>query len=404
MYGSNNALPTLNFKRILAMSVAGVATLLVLFLPFNLAENVDASEIAVIQAPFSGKLSFYCTQGVEWQGGGRVTSYHKRTTYEFETQVRFNDGGHGVMKGSVQWEMPCDEKNLTALHQKFGSPEAIQSQLIEKITNKAVYMTGPLMSSKESYAEKRNYLINYVEDQIANGVYRTVQHEVKVNDPITGQEKTAVIVDIQMQNGVPIRQEEAVLAQFGIKTFNFAINSLVYDEQVEKQIQQQQQITMNVQTAIAEARQAEQRKLTVEQQGQADAAKAKWEQEVVKAKEVTAAQQRLAVAELDRKSAEQKKAEQILLGEGEARRRELVMQADGALDKKLDTYKETQKYWADAIKGYAGNWVPTVVSGGGTSGASASGAMQLMEMLGAKAAMDLGLELKANGARKTGGQ
>ena len=393
-------LPELDFRRIGKLIIAAVIGLAILIAPFNLMENVDAGEIVVVQAPTSGKLTFYCTQGVKWQGFGKITSYPKRTTYEFETQVRFNDGGHGTIKGSVQWEMPCDPTNLTNLHQKFGSAAAIQSQLIEKITNKSVYMTGPLMSSKESYAEKRNYLINYVEDQIANGVYRTIQHEVKVNDPITGQEKTAVVVDIQMVNGRPERQEEAVLGQFGIKTFNFAINSLVYDEQVEKQIQQQQQIAMNVQTAIAQARQAEQGKLTAEQEGMANAARAKWVQEVERATEVTAAQKRLDVAKLDKETAEQIKAEQILLGEGEARRRELVMNADGALDKKLATYEKVQGFWANAVMGYQGNWVPMVVGGSG-NGTAGSGAISMLDIIGTKAAIDLGIDLKASGLGKT---
>ena len=34
-------------------------------------------------------------------------------------------------------------------------------------------MTGPLMSSKESYAEKRNELLRLMEDQVQRGVYRT---------------------------------------------------------------------------------------------------------------------------------------------------------------------------------------------------------------------------------------
>lgn len=41
-------------------------------------------------------------------------------------------------------------------------------------------MTGPLMSSKESYAEKRTNLIRFIEDQISNGVYKTAQKDIKV--------------------------------------------------------------------------------------------------------------------------------------------------------------------------------------------------------------------------------
>ena len=60
-----------------------------------------------------------------------------------------------------------------------------------------------------------------------------------------------------------------------------------YEETVEAQIRQQQSITMDVQTAIADAKKAEQRAITVEQQGRANAAEAKWAQEQIKATQVT---------------------------------------------------------------------------------------------------------------------
>jgi hypothetical protein len=156
---------------------------------------------------------------------------------------------------------------------------------------------------------------------------------------------------------------------------------------------------MDVQTAVAEAKKAEQAAITAEKNGQAEAAKAKWEQEVIKAKEVTAAQQRLQVAQLDAQAAEQQKRRDILEGEGEATKRQLIMNADGALDKKLAAYVEVQKSYAGAIASYQGNWVPTVVTGSG-QGAN-NGALTLLDMIGAKAAMDLGVDLKAGGAART---
>src|SRR3989338_11194286 len=285
-----------------------------LMISMKIWEHLDADRIMVVQKPFSGELTWYITPGTKWQGFGKITTYPRRSIYNFETQVRFNDGGHGTMKGSIQYEMPLSIENLTELHIKFGSPTAIQKQLIETVTNKSAYMTGPLMSSKESYAEKRNDLIRYVEDQVVHGVYRTTSKEAKIKDQITGTDKTVTIVEIVMKNGVPERQEEPVLTVFGIRPFNFTITSLPYDETVEAQIKQQQVIAMDVQTAIADAKKAEQRTITVSEQGKANAAEAKWKQEGLKATEVTLAQQKLEVATLEAKAAEQVKNRDILLG------------------------------------------------------------------------------------------
>lgn len=380
-------------NRILLASVAGVVGLFTLIFSGMLFENVDANEIVVIQSSMSGSLSYHVTPGVKWQGFGKVTVYEKLETYNFQVPVRFNDGGHGKIHGSVNYEIPMDKANLMSLHTKYGSQKSIQKDLVETVVNKAVYMTGPLMSSKESYAERRTSLIHYIEDQIDNGVYATFQKDIKVKDPITGQEKSAILVEIRIDaNGKPLRQEESVLGSYGVKTSNFAVTELPYDEAVEGQIKQQQELAMKVQTAIASAKEAEQRAITVAKEGEANAAKAKWEQEVIKAQAVTEAQQKFEVAKLDAMAAEQTKRKEILLGEGEATRRRLVMSADGALEKKLAAYVETQKLWADAMSKMTQPIVPQIQ----TSGAAGSNAAtNFMEMMSMKAMRDMAVDVKA---------
>jgi len=386
----------LNLTKVLIGCLLGLFALIGCF---KLFENVNADEIIVIQNPISGTLNWYTSAGIKWQGFGSVTRYNKLKTYDFKIPVRFNDGGHGTIIGSINYELPFDKEHLTQLHTKYGSQEAIQKQLVETVTNKCVYMTGPLMSSSESYSEKRTSLIRYIEDQITSGVYRTSQKEVRAVDQMTGQEKTVTVVEILMEGGLPQRQEEAVLTTYGIKTSNFSVTQLPYDETVEKQIQQQQQAKMNVQTAIAEAKQAEQKAITVAKEGEANAARSKWEQEVIKAKLVVEAQQKLEVATLQAKAAEQTKRENILLGEGEAERKKLVMNANGALEEKLAVYKEVNQMWATAVQGYQGNWVSQIQMGndGGKTGSMAN---DLVNLLTAKTAKELSLDMTVPGKTK----
>jgi uncharacterized membrane protein YqiK len=174
------------------------------------------------------------------------------------------------------------------------------------------------------------------------------------------------------------------------------VNNLDYDDRVEKQIEQQQAAIMQVQTAIAQAKQAEQAAITAAKNGEAEAAKAKWEQEVVKARAVTEAQQKLEVAQLDAKAAEQFKTAETLRGEGEAARRRLVMQADGALEKKLQAWIDVNHAYADAIKEHQGSWVPQV-SMGGQSSNGGTNAGELINLFTAKTARDLSLSLDLPG-------
>ena len=389
---SNVVSTGLSVKKIAAIAITVVALILTPMI-FSMAfESINADEILVVQDPIDGELHWYVNAGLKWQGWGRITKYRKRSIYDFESKIRFNEGGHGTLVGSMQYEMPLDVEHLTQLHTRFGSQDAVQKQLVEVVTNKSIYMTGPLLSSTESYAEKRPNLIFWVEDQIKEGVYQTIRSDIKTRDPITGEEKTVTVAAIaHSDDGIPLRQESAQLIGFGLRPFNFTVTQIAYDAKVEAQIQLQQENIMAVQTAMAQARKAEQEALTVEQQGRALAATQKWEQEAIKAKAVTLAQQNLEVAELDARAASQERIANIRRGEGEARRRQLVMAADGALTLKLEAWLEAQKVWAEAVAKYTGAWVPSIVMGG--EGQTGNGANELIDLLTAQTARQLSLDL-----------
>lgn len=405
-------------RKILVLGVMVMLVVLGFYASFALFEHLDAEDIMVIQSPFSGTLTWHTSPGVKGQWFGKVTKYRKRDQFWFSAktdqgkkvdeslQVRFNDGAHASISGSVAWEMPIDDQSLTALHVRYGNHDAIQQQLVRTVIEKSVYMTGPLMSSKESYAEKRNDLLRLMEDQVQHGVYRTTTEQERQTDPMTGQQRTVNVVKLVIGvDGLPERQESSPLEDFKVKTFNLSINTITYDPEVEKQIQLQQQAIMQVQLAVARAKEAEQETITAAKKGEANAATAKWEQEVIKAKQVTEAQQKfevakidaqqkLEVATLDARAAEQFKRAEILRGEGEGERRRLVMAADGALEKKLATYERVNQNYATAIQNFKGNWVPSVVMGGKNGDhVAGSGAHELIDLLTVKTARDLGLNL-----------
>ncbi len=391
-------------SRITALAILGIALMVGIPTCGGLIETVDAGEIVVKQSALSGELTFWKDPGPKFQWWGKVTHYKKSSQYWFSSKndqgnaadqsikLRFNDGGHGNLSGSVRYDLPMDDAHLKMLHEKYGSQEAIDQMLIRTVMEKSVYFSGPLMSSTQSYAERRNELIGFIEDQASRGIYKSSSHCEKQPDAVTKLEKTVCVVDLERKGGNPVRVEPSPLEAYGIMLSNLSINDLSYDKAVNGQIEAQQRAFAEVQTAAAEARKAEQRAITVAKEGEANAAKAKWDQEVHKATAVTAAQQELEVAELARKTAEAKKAEQILLGEGEAARKRLVMSADGALAQKLEAWVTVNKNYADAFKEQP--LVPQVVMGASSGGANSASAMsQLVDVLAVKTARDLGLDL-----------
>lgn len=383
----------INKKVILAVIIA----VFVLSLSGRFVENVDAHELMVLQDPFDGQLHVFTTPGWKQQWFGKVTKYPLRSEYAFNDEpsskkLQFNDGGIGWLYGAVSWEMPLDVDSVVKIHRKFGSAKAVEQQAVSRMIDNAVYLAGPLMSSTESAGERRAELVHYINDQAENGVYVTITESVKTTDAITGAETTARISKIVRDDaGEPKRQQASVLDEFNLRLLPISITNFDYDDAVEKQIAKRQEATIQVQIAQANARKAQQDTLTVEEQGKALAAESKWKQEAIKAQQVTEAQQKLEVATLAAKEAEQRKREQILLGEGEAERKRLVMNADGALEKKLEALIQMNKdQWA-SIASYKGSWVPQVSMGSDSK--NPNGAQDLIQLLTAKTARDLNLDM-----------
>ena len=407
--------------------IIGLISSLVLLIAFltcasNIWENVDADELVVIQSPYAGNIVWYTTPGLKMQWFGKVTRYQKRSQYLFTSagdnktdqslKVKFNDGGNATISGELSWELPLDSEHLTSLHMKYGSYQAIEQQLIRPVIEKSVYFTGPHMSSTESFAARRAELLHLLEDQAQNGIILVQTSISTEKDSLTGLDKTVTTVEIEKdKSGTVKRSTESPLAEFNIKTFNYTINGIKYEDRVEHQIIEQQNATMAVQLAIINSKKAEQDIQTTKKMGEADAAKAEWTQKALAAKAeqeaimkrnvaVTNAQEKYDVAlkdseqkfksaELSAKAAEQKKLEEIALGEGESQRRKLVMEADGALEKKLAALVEINKAYAEAMGKQS--QVPHIqFSGNNQTQGNAS--TNLIDLLTVKTAKDLSLD------------
>lgn len=392
-------------NRIVSLAITVVIFISAIIIVPQLFTNVDAKNIVVIQH-VGGELTVVTDPGWQWQGMGKITTYSRRDQFSFSSSInqgntsdesiltRFNDGGHANISGTINWAMPLDAKSVIRLHKDFGSTHAIEQQLMRTAVQKVIYNVGPTMSSTESSAEKRPDIPKYIDDQLQNGTYLTKTVATNIKDPVTGEEKSVNLVTIVMdEKGQPARESKSQLTEYGLSLQAVAINDIKYDPVVENQIVERQKATTSVQISIANAKRAEQDKVTTISQGEANAAKAKWEQEVENAKTVAVANAKVLIADASVKEAEAFKKAEILRGEGEAQRKALVMAADGQLDKKLEALVKINSMYADAIKGaQPGAWSPSVVMGG-QSGAPASRATDLVDLMTAKTAKDLGVDM-----------
>jgi len=405
----------MNATRMIALIVGAVLTLAVVICLPMMFEDLDSSQIMVIQHPISGQLDVITEPGIAWQGFGSVTKYPRRNEFKFslgcaagtvaakDVQVgdhtsaglgiRFYDGGNATLCGSISWMMPLDPKSVVEIHRDFHSAEAFELQAIRRSMESSSTFSGPTMTSFESAAGRRNELLQILNEQTLHGVYKTTSKTVRAKD-VAGVEKDMQITEIvKDEKGLPIRAQESYVNKYHVTMLPMTISSFKYEDRVEAQIKAQQEATNAAVVAIANAKRADQDAITAEAQGRANAAKAEWEQKTLNAKTIADAQSKVTIADASVKEAEAFKKAEILRGEGEATRKKLVMEADGQLDKKLEALVKMNDRYATAIeKAQPGAWSPAVQMGQG--GASAgSRATELVDLMTAKTAKELGIDM-----------
>ena len=382
-----------------------LALLVGLLMLHSLVGTNNAGFIAVRQAAGTGKLTAYTTAGMYPRMFGDVTVYKQSDIIYFSkhdaeggskddsVEVRFNDGATAQVTGNVRIDLPADPEKILAIHKVFRSYDSLVKDTVRQVIGESTILTAALMTTEESYTTKRAEFSQMVDDQIRNGVYLTEAKSIEVKDKASGETVIKNVVSIQRdENGLPLRKESP-FAKYGIRVSQAIVKEIDYAPEVVKQIESKQQALQQVVSAKANAEKAIQDRLTAEEVGRKNVAVAKYEQEVKKATAVTQAEQSFEVSKLNRSTEEQNKAANIAKGEGEGEYRRKVMQADGALQQKLDAYVKTQQAWAEAFANSKNPVVPGVVMGGGNGGNGNNAALNLMEVMGVKAAKDLALDL-----------
>lgn len=382
--------------------IAAVLALAGIALSPKMIEGNSANEILVITKP-SGEIVVHPEPGWHWQGFGEAVHYQRLGIFEFNNEARFNDSGTARISGVMNYELSASTDQIRELHGQYLTPEAVEIQLIRSFLQMSIFNTGSLISSTESYSSARGMMVEYIQRQLAEGIYATDGTLIREKDSL-GFERTITKIQVRKdKNGKTEISTPSPFAKFGIVVQSLNIKGIDYDDKVDAQIQAQLDSTIKVQTAIAEAKRAEQDKITAEQKGLADKAvaeaaanvelaKATIEAEKLKTVALTEATQKKEVASLNLETAKLDAEATIEKGKAEAEARKLVMEADGALEKKLDAYTTTQAAWANAYSQAKFAPVPQIMTGaGGTMPTNA--AQNMMELISTKAAMDLGLNL-----------
>lgn len=346
----------------------------------RIGEDVKNEEIVVNQFPITGNMEYWTTPGFHWQWFGKTTHYYKTSQLWFGSDnedaqqmgnpipVIFNDASDGQIYGSLRVKLPTDPTYLARIQTDYNGMDRLMQDLVRPTVTKVIYASGPLMSAFESYAEKKNDLIEYITDQLNNGVYKTTVNSIETIDPITGEKKTVKIASLIADENAPggyKRSEVSPFSYYGLEIGQVSVSKIGYSETVRKQIAQQQEANMMVQTSKAKTLAAQQEAIRAEEAGKAAATEAKWEQEKIKAVEVTKAEQAYEVARLQALEAKEIAKKIKEQGEAEAHAARLKVQAGLTPLERATIEKETKIGVAQALSKIQ---LPTYVVAGGNGG------------------------------------
>lgn len=373
-------------KNLKTKIIAGIFAVIALFVICSLGkigEDVKNETIVVNQFPFTGKMEYWTTPGFKMQWFGKTTTYYKTSQLWFGSDnedgyrmgnpipVIFNDASDGQIYGSLRVKLPTETMYLERIQTDYNGMERLMQDLVRPTVTKVIYASGPLMSAFESYAEKKNDLIEYITDQLNNGVYKTTVKQVETVDPITGEKKTVKIASLIADENSPggyRRSESSPFQYYGLEIGQVAVSRIDYSDKVKQQIAQQQEANMMVQTSKAKTLAAQQEAIRAEEAGKAAAMEAKWSQEKVKAVAVVQAEQEYEVARLAALKAAEEAKRVKAVGEAEAAAARAKVNAGLSPQERAEWEYKTAVGVAEALAKSNVRWVPEVMIAGQGSG------------------------------------
>lgn len=317
--------------------------------------------------------------------------------------VRFaGDASTAKMSGIVQYILPSSEKEMLVMHNVHKSPEALVQRRLDPYTKECLQSSAQLMSSEMHYSGGRAQMAQDYLDQLKNGVFLLQTKENVVYDTLEKTEKRSYDIKILETAPGQAKRKFSSIKEYGITVADAQITDTDYEDQVDKMLAKKIAASTSASVAKQELLTAQQRQLTAEAQGKEKLVRVEYEKKVGQTQQIVEAETKIEIArrdleaqEIARQAAEKEAAKIKTLADAEAYAKAKVMQADGALDKKLDAYVKVMSAAWEAIAQYQGDWVPRIVYGSSNGSVSYNGAEGFMQVLAARTMSDLAVDLKA---------
>jgi len=364
----------------------------------------------VVETPAGRKYVIYNNGVYVKMPGSKVTTYPNVVTISNRGNetgstvdgrlipIRFNDATKAEAQTVVRFRLPDLEKDMMRLHSEYINKEYLAMKGLQPYTIECLKNSAQLMDSEQHYSGGRAQLSQFFQDQLEVGLFILDTKETFTRDTVTGETKRIYESKIRVdENGEKVRKKSD-LNIFGISVASATIEQVDYEAQVDAKLTKKIEASTRESVSKQNLVTAQQEAMTAEAEGRRRLVEIEYEEKQNQTQQLVQAETQVRLALKDKEKQKialdgaRLEAQKIkALAEAEAFAKQKVMQADGALEKKLAAYKEVQEVWAKAFENYKGDLVPQFVTGSPNGGSN--GGLDFMQLMSAKAAKDLSLEL-----------
>lgn len=398
----------------------------------------DSGYCQHIQTIF-GTESSTCSTGWYFEGWGQSTEWpHFITvsnTNSVEAEgssinrpypVRLADNWNGDVTQTTRFGIPLDRDQFLKMHRDFRSPERLITTTLRPAVTSSLDSIANLFSMEEYYAGgKRDAFKTEFRDAVIKGRAKVRQvsrysskgaftNKAASSDLSAAQDTSQVgetnVRQIVMEKvkdnaGNEIREEHGYIT-YGVTVSSAILENLDPDDRFEKQIQARKDAASRRIVAQEERREQEEQRLLEIQRGETDIAKRQAAAKTEQIQQTTEAEttKKLALIRAERVKEEAQIAKDTaaikleraridaeakqVTADAEAYQKQVILEADGALQQKLDAWVKAQTVWADAASRIN---VPTTVFAGsdGKTGNALNTVSSFMDIMTAQAAKQL---------------
>lgn len=414
--GTNNK-PKRGKKFFIFVGIMAFLAFAAIFIMMGLEEN-DLGYYQVNQT-ITGKVWVRNGQGTYWKWPlTKTTTWRKVFTQYWSKhedqggknynaiEVQFGDSGVGFVSLNVRRRNPNIEPERIDVQNTFIT-EAALNEAVEEVARQAVQTTASMMTAEESYRRKPEFIAKVI-DQIMHGLYVTRTVTIEENG-----EETVLQQVVRDKKTGEIKRQPRDIDKYGIEIANVNVTDLDYDKKTQGMIDEKRQKYQEAELAKYKAEKAKQEALAAEEEGKKDVIEARYQELEKKEKAVVQAEQKAQVAEIEAQQrvtvaskqkeqaaidleTEKLKAEAVKVdAEAQAEAKRKLIEADGALDKKLAALVEINQHWAENLG--KNRQVPDIMIGNeGKTEGGAMNAQNLMEMIMINTAKQLKADMKIN--------